>query len=124
MAYKNSNIQKDSKEITYLNKTFGDFKANLIDFAKQYFPDAYNDFNEADPGTMFIEMSSYVGDVLSFYTDYLFKENLIQYATEKSKIYDHFYEVIEGLDVGSVYVSQNSYLIKADIEKSEAEHEH
>jgi len=37
---------------------------------------------------------------------------------------DHFYEVIEGLDVGSVYVSQNSYLIKADIEKSEAEHEH
>jgi len=87
MAYKNLNVQKDSKEISYLNKTFGDFKANLIDFAKQYFPDAYNDFNEADPGTMFIEMSSYVGDVLSFYSDYLFKENLIQYATEKSNVY-------------------------------------
>jgi len=87
MAYKNLNVQKDSKEITYLNKTFGDFKANLIDFAKQYFPDAYNDFNEADPGTMFIEMSSYVGDVLGFYADYLFKENLIQYAEEKSNVY-------------------------------------
>ena len=37
---------------------------------------------------------------------------------------DHFYEVIEGLDSGSDYVSKNSYLIKADIEKSEAEHEH
>jgi len=87
MSYKNLNVQKDSKEITYLNKTFGDFKANLIDFAKQYFPDAYNDFNEADPGTMFIEMSSYVGDVLSFYADYLFKENLIQYASEKANVY-------------------------------------
>lgn len=37
---------------------------------------------------------------------------------------DHFYEVIDGLEVNSQYVSENSYLIKADIEKSEAEHEH
>lgn len=37
---------------------------------------------------------------------------------------DHFYEVIDGLENSAEYVSQNSYLIKADIEKSEAEHEH
>lgn len=37
---------------------------------------------------------------------------------------DHFYEVIDGLKSGDEYVSKNSYLIKADIEKSEAEHEH
>jgi cobalt-zinc-cadmium efflux system membrane fusion protein len=37
---------------------------------------------------------------------------------------DQFYEVIDGIEVNTVYVSQNSYLIKADIEKSEAEHEH
>ena len=37
---------------------------------------------------------------------------------------DHFYEVVEGLTSGDEYVSENSYLIKADIEKSEAEHEH
>jgi cobalt-zinc-cadmium efflux system membrane fusion protein len=37
---------------------------------------------------------------------------------------DHFYEVLEGLEAGNEYVSENSYLIKADIEKSEAEHEH
>lgn len=37
---------------------------------------------------------------------------------------DHFYEVISGLNAGTEYVSKNSYLIKADIEKSEAEHEH
>ena len=36
---------------------------------------------------------------------------------------DQFYEVIDGIEVNTVYVSQNSYLIKADIEKSEAEHE-
>lgn len=37
---------------------------------------------------------------------------------------DHFYEVIDGLEGSAEYVSQNSYLIKADIEKSEAEHDH
>ncbi len=37
---------------------------------------------------------------------------------------DHFYEVLDGLKAGSEYVSENSYLVKADIEKSEAEHEH
>ena len=37
---------------------------------------------------------------------------------------DHFVEVLDGLEENQHYVNQNSYLIKADIEKSEAEHEH
>ncbi len=37
---------------------------------------------------------------------------------------DAFVEVLEGLAEGSEYVSDNSYLLKADLEKSEAEHNH
>ena len=37
---------------------------------------------------------------------------------------DHYIEVLSGLKSGQLYVSKNSYLIKADIEKSEAEHDH
>ncbi|WMS87885.1 efflux RND transporter periplasmic adaptor subunit [Pleionea litopenaei] len=37
---------------------------------------------------------------------------------------NHFVEVLSGVSEGQEYVSTNSYLIKADIEKSEAEHEH
>jgi cobalt-zinc-cadmium efflux system membrane fusion protein len=37
---------------------------------------------------------------------------------------DHFTEVLSGLNPNQEYVVKNSYLIKADIEKSEAEHEH
>jgi membrane fusion protein, heavy metal efflux system len=33
-------------------------------------------------------------------------------------------EVLDGLDVGARYVTKNSYLIKADIEKSAASHDH
>lgn len=35
-----------------------------------------------------------------------------------------FTEVLSGLDAGTTYVSENSYLIKADIEKSGASHDH
>ena len=33
-------------------------------------------------------------------------------------------EVLEGLEAGARYVTENSYLIKADIEKSGASHDH
>jgi hypothetical protein len=74
------------KEIRYLGKTFGDYRQNLIDFAKVYFPESYNDFNEASPGMMFIEMASYVGDVLGYYIDANFRENLLSHASEQSNI--------------------------------------
>ena len=69
--------KKSVKEVRYLNKDFSSFKANLIEFAKVYFPNTYNDFNESSPGMMFIEMASYVGDVLSYYIDNQFKESLL-----------------------------------------------
>ena len=57
------------RDIKYVNKTFSDFRQQLIDYTKNYFPDTYNDFSATSPGMMFIEMASYVGDVLSFYQD-------------------------------------------------------
>ena len=58
-----------NKNITYLNKDFTSFRDSLIQYAQAYYPTSYNDFTTSSPGTMFIEMASYVGDVLSFYLD-------------------------------------------------------
>ena len=81
--------KKDTvKTVNYLNKDFNDFKGNLIEFAKQYFPNTYNDFNEASPGMMFVEMASYVGDVLSYYIDSQFRESMLAYAEEKRNVYN------------------------------------
>ena len=74
------------RDIKYLNKDFVDFRKNLIEFAKTYFPTSVTDFSEASPSTMFIEMAAYVGDVLSFYTDYAMKETMLHRATEKKNI--------------------------------------
>lgn len=74
------------KDVRYLSRDFNSIKANLIDFTKTYFPNTYQDFNEASPGMMFLEMASYVGDVLSYYTDITLQESLITHASEKQNI--------------------------------------
>ena len=70
------------RDIKYLNKDFSQFRDNLIDYAKTYFPQTYSDFNESSPGMMFIEMASYIGDVLSYYTDDSLKESLMLYSED------------------------------------------
>lgn len=74
------------KDVNYLAKNFSEYRQNLIEFAKSYYPNTYNDFNEASPGMMFIEMAAYVGDVMSFYIDNQFKENLLLFAKERNNI--------------------------------------
>ena len=74
------------KDVKYLNKDFAQFRQNLINFTRQYFPNTYNDFNETSPGMMFIEMASYVGDVLSYYTDQSFRESVLNNAQESANI--------------------------------------
>ena len=81
----------EDKNISYLNKDFTSFKTALQQYAKTYFPTTYNDFSEATPGNLFIEMSSYVGDVMSFYLDTQVQENFLLYAKEKENLYAQAY---------------------------------
>ena len=79
-------FNSSKKDIKYLNRDFSSFKASLIEYSKTYFPRTYKDFSDASPGMMFIEMASYIGDVLSYYTDYQFKESLMPYAEERKNV--------------------------------------
>ena len=72
--------------VNYTSKDFNSIKNDLIEYTKSYFPNTYKDFNETSPGMMLIELSSYVGDVLSYYIDYNYKENLLSTATEKRNV--------------------------------------
>jgi hypothetical protein len=82
----NKTFKNNGKDVKYLNKDFNSFRDNLIEFSKTYFPKTHNDFSVASPGTMFIELASYVGDVLSFYIDDTFKESLITYAEDTDNV--------------------------------------
>ena len=56
-----------ARDIKYVNKDFADLRSALVNYSKTYFPTTYTDFSEASPGMMFMEMASYIGDVLTFY---------------------------------------------------------
>ena len=74
------------KEVNYLGRDFKNIRENLIEFAKSYFPNQFNDFNEASPGMMFVEMAAYVGDTLNYYVDNQFRETLLQFAEERKNV--------------------------------------
>ena len=80
-----------ARDIKYLNKDFNSFRSALINYSKTYFPTTYTDFSEASPGMMFMEMASYIGDVLSFYQDNQIQETFTQYANQTDNLFDLAY---------------------------------
>ena len=80
-----------SRIINYTSRDFNSLKTNLIDFSKTYFPNTYNDFTSTSTGMLFIEMTAYVGDVLSFYLDNQIQETFIQYARQDENIFNLAY---------------------------------
>ena len=80
--------KKEFKEsnVNYLNKDFSSLKGSLVNYAKSYFPNSYRDFNETSPGMMLIEMSAYVGDVLSFYVDQQYREMMLPLVEERRNV--------------------------------------
>jgi len=86
MALNTTNKNNKGRDIKYLNKDFGQFRDNLIEYAKTYFPTTYSDFNESSPGMMFIEMASYLGDVLGYYIDDNLKESMIHSAEDRANV--------------------------------------
>ena len=75
-----------AKKINYYSRNFADVRQELIGFAKQYYPDIFNDFNDASVGMMLLELNAAVGDMLSFQTDRMFQETQIDFAQERSSI--------------------------------------
>lgn len=59
-------------------------------------------------------------DVVFIYVDGVFQATPVVIGAQD----DEWIEIISGLEVGQQYVSKNSFLLKADIEKEGAQHEH
>lgn len=83
-----ANLKRD---IRYINRDFNDFRSALVEYSKTYFPNTYNDFSPESTGMLFMEMASYVGDVLSFYLDNQIQETFIQYARQTENLFNLAY---------------------------------
>lgn len=71
--------------VQYLNKDFNQLKQALTNYIKNNYQN-YSDFGVSSPGQMFTDLSAYVGDVLSFYTDTQVQETYLLEAKEFQNI--------------------------------------
>jgi len=72
--------------IDYTARNFSSIREELIGYARRYYPNTFKDFNEASFGALMVDMVSYIGDMLSFYTDYQANESFLQTALEYNNI--------------------------------------
>jgi len=68
--------------INYTSRDFNSIREDLESYVKRYYPDNYRDFTEASFGSMMLDTVAYVGDMLSFYTDYQANESFLDTAIE------------------------------------------
>lgn len=119
-----------NRDIKYINKDFSELRRSLIDYSKTYFPTTYNDFTPSSPGMLFMEMTAYVGDVLSFYLDNQIQETFLQYARQTNNLYElaymfgykpnvtqvattniDFYQQVPAILSGSTYIPDFTYTL-------------
>ena len=88
-SLKTTSLNTRFSQKTYLAKDFAGFRSDLLTYARNYFGDQIQDFNEASLGGMFLELAAYVGDSMSFYLDHQFNELDPGTAVESANIQAH-----------------------------------
>ena len=68
--------------IKYTSRDFATIKQELVNYAKRYYPETFQDFKEVSFGSLMLDTVAYVGDVLSFYLDYQANESFLDSAVE------------------------------------------
>lgn len=79
-------MEKKIIPINYTSRDFDSIREELENFARRYYPNTYQDFNEASFGSLMLDTVSYVGDILSFYLDYQTNESFLDTAVEYSNV--------------------------------------
>ena len=74
------------KKINYFARNFADVRGELITYVKHFYPELYQDFNDASIGMMLLELNAAVSDMLSYHTDRMFNETQIDYAQERRSL--------------------------------------
>ena len=75
--------------IKYTSRSFDSIKSDLVEHAKRFYPDHYNDFNDSSFGSLMLDSVSYVGDIMSYYLDFQVNESFLETALQYDNIRRH-----------------------------------
>lgn len=75
------------KKISYLNRTYEDYKEALIAMSEKYYPDLSTSFNDASIAAWQIDVAADIADNLSYHIDRVYQETNIDSAQERASLY-------------------------------------
>jgi hypothetical protein len=77
-----------NKKISYTTRDFESIRTELINFTKTYYPDLILNFNDASIFSVLLDLNAAVTDNLNFNIDRSIQETVLQYAQQRSSIYN------------------------------------
>jgi hypothetical protein len=76
------------KKISYTTRDFQSVRQELVTFVQTYYPDLIQNVNDASVFSVLLDLNAAVTDNLQFHIDRSIQETVLQYAQQKSSIYN------------------------------------
>lgn len=77
-----------NKKISYTVRDFQSIRTELINFVRTYYPDLLSNVNDASVFSVLLDLNAAVSDNLQFNIDRSIQETVLQYAQQRSSIYN------------------------------------
>ena len=77
-----------NKKINYTSRDFASLRQDLVNYTQQYYPELIQNFNDASVFSVLMDLNAAIGDNLHFHIDRSIQETVLQYAQQKSSIYN------------------------------------
>jgi hypothetical protein len=77
-----------NKKISYTTRDFQSIRTELINFTRTYYPELIDNFNDAGVFSVLLDLNAAVTDNLQFNIDRSIQETVLQYAQQRSSIFN------------------------------------
>lgn len=77
-----------SNKISYTSRDFESIRVELQNYVRTYYPELIQDFNDASVFSVFLDLNAAVADNLHYHIDRSIQETVLQYAQQRSSIYN------------------------------------
>lgn len=72
--------------ISYLDRTYDDYKKDILDITQKYYPDIFANYNDASIGNWLIDIQADIADNLSYNIDRTYQETNVDSANTKDAL--------------------------------------
>jgi len=77
-----------NNKISYTERDFEGLRQDLINYTRQYYPELIDNFNDASVFSVFLDLNAAIGDNLHYHMDRSIQETVLQYAQQRSSVYN------------------------------------